>query len=328
MKIDERHLVQLAAVIESGGVTDGATMLGMAQSAVSRTLSMLEKRVGEPLFLAGKRPLQPTPLGRQLGIHGKAILAASRKASDTVRGFQSGSAGRVRVGGVPFFMDAVISAMVASLQMKEPDIMFDQSYGNTPDLITDVRASQIDLAIAPIGSQDLGGDLDFEPILPGHNVIACAVGHPLLHKRRLATKDIMTYPWVAPLPGSPLMLDLYSILLTLGISELSIRYSGGSLLSVINYVSATNALVILPHSVVFSVRKENKISVLPLGIPQPERTLGIISRRKAMPNPAARKFAAHVVREFTELKKALERHERTIAWGSGPFITERDVARD
>lgn len=322
MKIDERHLVQLAAVIESGGVTEGANALGMAQSAVSRTLSLLEKRVGEPLFLPGRRPLQPTPLGRQLGIHGKAILAASRKAVDAVQGFKTGSSGRVKLGGVPFFMDAVISTMIASFQIIEPDILIDQAYGNTADLITELKASQIDLAITPIGSKDVGRELEFEPLLPGHNVIACSVGHPLMQKRRLTTKDVETYPWVAPLPGSPLMLDLHSILLSLGISELAIRYTGGSLLSVINYVSATKALAILPHSVVFSLRRENKISILPLEIPQPERTLGILTLSKAKPNPAARKFAHHVIHEFMDLKKMIGRHERAIVWGNNSLQGE------
>ena len=53
MKIDERHLVQLAAVIETGGVTEGAFLLGMTQSAVSRTISMLEKRIGYSSNQAG-----------------------------------------------------------------------------------------------------------------------------------------------------------------------------------------------------------------------------------------------------------------------------------
>jgi DNA-binding transcriptional LysR family regulator len=324
MKIDERHLVQLAAVIETGGVTEGAAMLGMTQPAVSRTLSMLERRIGEPLFIPGRRPLQPTPLGRQLGIHGKLILGASRKASETVQGFKSGSAGRVRVAGVPFFMDAVISGMIASFQMREPDIMIDQSYGNMPDLLSELDANQIDVAVTPIGTQDLGPDKLFEPILPGRNVITCAVGHALLRERRVTTRHLLAYPWVAPLPGSPLMLDLHALLHSLGISELAIRYSGGSLLSVINYIASTNALAILPHSVVFSVRKENKISIVPLEIPQPERTLGIITRRKAYANPAARKFADHVKSEFMDLKRLIERHQRSIVWGQGPFLSERE----
>jgi DNA-binding transcriptional LysR family regulator len=85
----------------------------MAQPAVSRTLSMLEKRLGEPLFLKGRRPLQPTPLGRALADHGQVMLAASRKASDTIESFRVGKGGTVRVGGTPFFMDALISNMIA-----------------------------------------------------------------------------------------------------------------------------------------------------------------------------------------------------------------------
>ena len=66
MKIDERHLVQLAAVVKAGGVTEGAALLGLSQPAISRTIAMLERRLGEPLFVKGRRPLQPTPLGRAL----------------------------------------------------------------------------------------------------------------------------------------------------------------------------------------------------------------------------------------------------------------------
>ncbi len=318
MKIDERHLVQLAAVIEAGGITEGAAMLGMSQPGVSRTLSMLEKRLGEPLFTPGRRPLQPTVLGRQLGLHGKSILAASRKASETVQGYKSGVSGRVRIGGVPFFMDAVVSTMIASFQVIEPDIQVDQSYGHLSELIQEVNANQIDLAITPAGTSDLGPEVQFDAILPGHNVIACGIGHPLLRKRRLTPNDVMIYPWVAPLPGSPLMLDLHSLLLSLGISELAIRYSGGSLLSVVNYIASTNALAILPHSVVFSLRRENKVSIVPLEIPQPERTLGIITKQRGTINPAARKLGSHIAQEFSDLKTIISRHERSIDWAAGP----------
>jgi DNA-binding transcriptional LysR family regulator len=159
--------------------------------------------------------------------------------------------------------------------------------------------------------------------LPGRNVLTCAVGHPLLRKRTLRIEDIVTYPWVAPLPGSPLVLDLHNILITLGISELAIRYSGGSLLSVVNYVASTDALAILPHSVVFSFKGQDKISIVPVDIPQPERTLGIITRRKTYPNPAGRKFRDHIVGAFKDLKTIIERHEKSIVWGQGPFLPER-----
>src|SRR5215217_2783283 len=156
MRLNERHLMQLAAVLDTGGVSEGAAMLGMTQSAVSRSLSMLEDRVGAPLFVKGRRPLQATTLGLQLAIHGRAILTASRRATDTVQGHLKGTSGLVRVGGVPFFMDALISQMIAQFHQEEPEITVHQSYGNLPDLVSALDARLIDLGIVPVGSAHPG----------------------------------------------------------------------------------------------------------------------------------------------------------------------------
>ena len=95
MKIDEKHLLQLAAVVKAGGVVEGATLLGLTQPAISRTLAILEKRIGEPLFIKGRRPLQPTPLGRELAQHGMVVMSAARKASETIDSFRLGRSGVV-----------------------------------------------------------------------------------------------------------------------------------------------------------------------------------------------------------------------------------------
>ena len=315
MKLNERHLIQLAAVLDAGGVSEGAAMLGLTQPAVSRSLAMLEARVGEPLFIKGRRPLQATPLGKQLATHGRAMLSASRKASDAVTGYLRGTAGLVRIGGVPFFMDAIISHMIADFQNKNPDISVQQSYGNYADLAAALKADQIDLGIVPVGMTEVDPIFSFTEILPGRNIIACRVGHPLLRKSRLVTSDLSTQPWVAPLPGSPLMTDLQIILSMIGVSELNIRFAGGSLMSVMNYMADTNALAVLPHSVVFAQRKENRITVLPLNIPQPSRALGILRSATTSNAAAVDRFAVYVSNAFDDLRQLIKRHENAIVWG-------------
>ncbi|MGO8134309.1 hypothetical protein ACC730_37860, partial [Rhizobium ruizarguesonis] len=64
--------------------------------------------------------------------------------------------------------------------------------------------------------------------------------------------------------GSPLLADLRALLLSFGETEIKIRYSGGSLMGVINYLKAAEALTIMPHSVVFALRKEKAITALPV----------------------------------------------------------------
>lgn len=315
MKFDEKHLAQLAAVVDAGGVTEGAIQLGMTQSAVSRTLSAMEKRLGEALFIAGRRPLIPTLIGRQLAAHGKVILDASRKASETAISFQAGSSGTVRIGGVPFFMDAFISRMIGGFQNIEPGIRVDQSYGNLPELHAGLRSGQLDLAICPLGMVQPGTDIDFTEILPGRNVIAASSRHPLLKKKRLTSADLLTYPWIAPLPGSPLLADLHSILLSIGMREVEVRYSGGNLLSVMNYLQETNALTVLPHSVVFAFRTLGQIQTIPIKIPQPDRSLGIMQLAQAPRLPASDKLKRFILSGFEDLKTLILRHENAVVWG-------------
>ncbi len=315
MKLDERHLVQLAAVVQAGGVTEGAALLGMSQPAVSRTLAMLERRLGEPLFLRGRRPLQPTPLGRALAEHGQAMLLASRKASELAVSFHHGRSGVVRVGGTPFFMDALISSMIADFQNAYPDVRVEQSYGYLTELQAAIQADRIDLAICPLDILDEGSGLLFQEILPGRNVVACRSTHPLLLRRKPSTAELLDYPWIAPPPGSPLLADLRSLLLSLGATEIKVRYSGGSLGSAVAYMKETDALTIMPHSVVFAFRKEKAITALPIAIPHPERALGLLRLANAPRAPAVETFAGHIRQSFESLKHLIKRHEQAVVWG-------------
>lgn len=55
MKIDSEHLEILAMIVDKGGLTEGAEALGKSQPSVSRTMALLEDRIGAPLFEPGRR---------------------------------------------------------------------------------------------------------------------------------------------------------------------------------------------------------------------------------------------------------------------------------
>jgi DNA-binding transcriptional LysR family regulator len=315
MKLDERHLIQLAAVVQAGGVTEGAAMIGMSQPAVSRTIAMLERRLGDQLFVKGRRPLQPTPLGRTLAELGQTMLIASRRASEVVDSFYHGRAGVVRIGGTPFFMDALISGVIADFQNASPDVKVEQSYGYVPELQAALHAGRLDLAVCPLDILDEGSGLTFREILPGRNVVACRSTHPLLMKRKVRKSDLLDFPWIAPPPGSPLMADLSSLMLSLGATEIKIRYSGGSLTSAMTYLKRTDALTVLPHGVVFAFRNEKAITALPVAIPHPERALGLLRLANAPRSPAVDAFVRFASESFQSLHHLIKRHEEAVVWG-------------
>ncbi len=90
--------------------------LGCRSPRCRGRLAQLEARVGKPLFIRDRRPLQATALGMQLAAHGRRILEESRKATEAVQSLLRGTRGLVRVCGVPFFMDAMVSRIIAAFQ--------------------------------------------------------------------------------------------------------------------------------------------------------------------------------------------------------------------
>jgi len=119
----------LYAIVETGGLSEGAEKLGKSQPSLSRSLSMLEERIGMALFEPGRRPLRPTELGLALATEGGKIYQAGRSSSEVLARYRDGKTGAVRVGGTPFFLDGVISGMLAGFQFERPDVRIEQVYG-------------------------------------------------------------------------------------------------------------------------------------------------------------------------------------------------------
>ncbi len=276
MKIDPRHLEILAAIVAEGGLTEGADRLGKSQPSVSRSLALLEQRVGEPLFEKGKRPLRPTELGSALAAEGRLVLSAGQSASSIVQAYASGKQGLIRLAGPPIFMDGVIVPMLAAFQTRYPDIQIEQSYGYVPDALLRARSGGLDVVIGPINPDALPEDVEFLELLPGRNVVACGALHPLAGRQSIRLSDIAEYPWIAPPPDSPLYQDLRTTLASIGVHDFKVSFSGGSLSSITDILSQTDALTVLPQSVVIAQKNRHLVHSLPIRINHPTRILSIL----------------------------------------------------
>lgn len=316
MKLDSRHLEILAAIVDGGGLTEGASALGKSQPSVSRSLTMLEQRLGVKLFEPNRRPLQPTEFCLLLAAEGRRILEAGQMAGQLVDRFRAGQVGAVRIAGTPVFMDGVVSPWIAAFQSRHPDIRIDHSYGYVPEVIEGLTKGTIDLGILPIRADEIPDHLVFKEILKGRNVIACRIGHPLKDKGSVKVADIAEYRWIAPPANSPLYHDLRAVLAGIGVQKFKIAFTGGSLSAVVNLLAGSDALTVLPYSVVFMLRRQNTLDTLSIRIGDPDRHLGILSNAELEPRPATARFARFIETEFKSLANLILRYEQNDLWRS------------
>ncbi len=314
MKIDPRHLEMLFAIVHRGGLTEGADVLGKSQPSVSRSLALLETRIGAPLFEPGKRPLKPTELGATLAAEGRKVFEAGQHATGLLERFTTGKTGAVRVAGTPVFLDGVISGMIGAFQVEHPDVRIDQSYGYASDLLPKLEDGALDLAILPMRHGAIPDGLVAEQILPGRNVIACRAGHPLVRRGAVKLNELGQYPWIAPPPDSPLFHDLRLVLDSVGVTDFKVSFSGGSLSAVISILSGSDALTVLPFSVVFMMRRQKLISALPVRIGDPDRHLSILHNTAFAMRPSVKRFAAHIKAEFQTLAGSIMRVSQDQVW--------------
>lgn len=309
MKIDPRHLEMLAAIVDHGGVTEAAAVLGKTQPSLSRTISELEKRLGVSLFESQKRPLRPTEFCIQLAQYGRTILEAGKSSGEFVVRFKRGQAGALRVAGTPLFMDGVVSPILAAFQSEYPAIAIEQSYGYVQKVLDGIASEELDVAIVPIHPSRIPDGVNAQQLLPGRNVIACRIGHPLARDPDLTTEDVAHQPWIAPPPESPLYHDLRAALDKIGVKDLKVSFSGGSLTSVLNFLHESDALTILPYSVVYRLNRQNSLTALPLKVGDPDRHLCALSSKNSPDFPARARLLQYLAAEMSSLNDLMNLHE-------------------
>lgn len=278
MKIDPRHLEIIAAIVDCGGMAEAARQLGKSQPSLSRTLSDLERRIGGAVFHPGRRPLQPTTLGQELAVWGRQVREATQAASALIGREGERARATIRIGGSHIFMEGVVATMIAEFQTGFPDLRVDQQFAYAEDLLAALHDGTLDLAICPIAADQTPRGLVFRPALPGRNVLATRADHPLTRHATLTLDDLAAYPWLAPPTTSPLYRDLRRTLAEIGADELKTRFSSGTLASVLGILASSDALTVLPRSVVVHPSRRDTLAILPFEVAHPDRQLGILSR--------------------------------------------------
>lgn len=154
MAFDLEHIVDLALfarVVDARSFTQAARQTGIAKSAVSRRIALLERRLGVQLLRRSTRAVEVTSDGARFYEQCQAILAAARAAEDTVSGAGVSVRGTIRMCAPVTFSQMFLASMVAAFQIEHPEVEVQLT---TDDRFVEVVAGQFDLVIRIARLQD------------------------------------------------------------------------------------------------------------------------------------------------------------------------------
>ena len=198
--LDPRGLAAFVAAVECGTVAGAAEALEMTQSAATKRLQVLERRVGIPLLERGRFGVRATDAGRLLYPEAKQALAALEHAATVVTG-HAASAPTLRLAASHTIGGYLLPDWLARFRVREPArqralVEIINSHG----VLALVRSGQADIGF--IESHDLVDGLESLTICHDEIVAVVAPDHPWARHRRVSVSALASEPYLAREQGS------------------------------------------------------------------------------------------------------------------------------
>lgn len=131
-------------VVQQGGFSPAARLLGLSKSAVSKRITQLENDLGAKLLHRTTRKLSLTEAGEQFYRHALIANNAAKEAEDAVTQLQGAPRGELRINVPMSFGRLHIAPLIPAFLLRYPDIKIEMTM---QDSMVDLIAGGYDLAI-------------------------------------------------------------------------------------------------------------------------------------------------------------------------------------
>jgi DNA-binding transcriptional LysR family regulator len=195
--VELRHLEYFVAVAAELNFSRAAQRIHVVQSALSASVSRLEKELGVELFDRSKRQIALTAAGEVFLQHAREVIHTAHRARTSVDAFRDQLTGTVTLGTLMSWGTLNLPAALQEFRHSNPliTVRVRQSLTGSAGHLTAIADGQMDLALVSItspGSQLVAlRELMCEPM-----VFVCESTHPLAHRTTVQLADLAGHDFI------------------------------------------------------------------------------------------------------------------------------------
>ncbi|HEX7987582.1 MAG TPA: LysR family transcriptional regulator [Duganella sp.] len=293
---NERRLLCLVRLAESGHMPTVAKALGISQPAVSGFVNDLEASLGADLFERSSKGMRPTAAGDMLVLRVKRALAELRHIDADLAALRGNTAGRVVIGALPLGRTAILPRAISDVLRRHPGLRFATVEGPFDQLAAQLRAGDIDFVLGALRPADYASDLSGEALLDDRMSLVVRTGHPLTGRAGLGMADLVGAQWVLSSQATPAraLFDLSFQSQGLAVPRPAVETSDLAILrGMLMHGDAVTA--ISPQQLTYEI-EAGLLTVLDVELPQTSRTIGITQRSDSHASPGALELMATIRR--------------------------------
>lgn len=193
-RIDSRQLRVLLAVVREESFTAAAEKLNMTQPALSRSVQLLEERLGIRLIERTSKSFALTQFGRIVVDRARIVEREFDHLLDEIGALQEGAAGSVSIGVGPSAI-GYLSAAIRIFQQERPKIRVRIAVDSMEANYRALLAGELDVICTALNFPD-HNRLVTEELAEVRNVVIADRSHPLMERRNVPAADLVGYPWI------------------------------------------------------------------------------------------------------------------------------------
>ncbi|MET8647634.1 LysR family transcriptional regulator [Streptomyces sp. NPDC004675] len=209
-----RELRAFIAVVEEHGMSAAARRLHVSQSALSQTVSSLERQLGLKLLIRTNTGVRTTEEGGALLAEARALIARHDQALRTMAGFTSPGCGTLRVG-IPLELPAdLFGSAMEQVAAACPETRVQARHLSSAAQLDALRAGELDIGL--LRERPADPDLDAMLVVTEKLgvLLAASVAAELADEDGVRLETLHGLEWVGfPRSGSPAWYDEVSSVL-------------------------------------------------------------------------------------------------------------------
>lgn len=182
------ELAAFVAAYESGSVQGAADALSLTQSAVTKRLQSLERRLGAQLFTRGRFGVRPTRLGRTIYPPGKAALAQLGAVAEAAEADRLSVSADLRLSASLTTGEFLLPGWLSAFRAEHPEVHPQLEVINSAGAIAAVRERRA--AIAFVEGETVPGDLETRVVAHDELAVVVAAGHRWARRRALPAAEL------------------------------------------------------------------------------------------------------------------------------------------
>lgn len=292
------HLRLMAALAETGQITQAADRIGLAQPAASRLLAEVERIIGQPVHHRSGRGMALTAVGRALALRAQRIERELHDAAREMSEVGAGGAGHVRIGAVTGPAIDRVLPVLRHTRLTAPQITAEVIVATSDLLCAHLRAGRIDFAIGRLPRTPDHALFTLTPIASEPVSLVVRRGHPLASRPAPPLQELMGYDWVMPARDSVMAQAVLGWLAARGMPAPPQRLFTASFLLTLTLLQQSNAVAPLASAVAasFCTGPEANFAELPQERGIEVEPFGLIKPALAQLTPLAQRLADAICR--------------------------------